>query len=546
MGCIERREVGGLHLTVKEALSIYPLSEAKLVAGAEGTSKWVKSINIMDAPDIADWIKTGELLFTTAYLLKESPDDVIAFIRKLKKRGCVGLGIKLGRFWRDIPQPVIDEADRTGFPLLVLPYQFTFSDQMNALFRAEHEKNTKRLQAVLRKQKQMMQYALKQADYRDMFSVLSNILDYPMAIVSAMGHIFYNSGNWPEELLADGMPWKPEATWMRIGSQPVYRIPLVHNGLCCGFFFVNPGDIRALKAEEGLLQQAAEMLSYHLGRNYQSYIGDTVQNELGLLMNQYLNGKIPVKTVLDQAERKNLTIVSGPYQCIWTTAPEPDEAGAAGYGMELIRYELHHHPELRKHQVHHFDLPDGILSIYTLPEGDCLGSGFTQSILDVFKNGVSDRASPMPMPQFFASRVKWSPDSLLEAYEECKEARKLAMRFRLNDRVVSFETIELAFLFQYVPAEAMKAYCDKLLHPLTNKGDEQYSRDMIRTLEVFVANNGIIHHTAKQLHIHRNTVIYRLDKIGELLKLDLKDYNDLTKLRLVFVFRSLLEKSAMD
>lgn len=39
-----------MHLTVEEALSIYPLSEAKLIAGSKGKHRIVKSINVMDAP----------------------------------------------------------------------------------------------------------------------------------------------------------------------------------------------------------------------------------------------------------------------------------------------------------------------------------------------------------------------------------------------------------------------------------------------------------------------------------------------------------------
>lgn len=85
-----------MQLTVKEALQVYPLSEAKLVAGGEGTSRMMKSVNVMDAPDIADWIKSGEMLFTTAFIMKDSETDALRLMRRLNERGCAGLGIKLG------------------------------------------------------------------------------------------------------------------------------------------------------------------------------------------------------------------------------------------------------------------------------------------------------------------------------------------------------------------------------------------------------------------------------------------------------------------
>lgn len=64
-----------MYLTVEDALKIYPLSEGKLTAGQNGVNRIVKSVNVMDAPDIADWVREGDILFTTAYLMKDAPSD---------------------------------------------------------------------------------------------------------------------------------------------------------------------------------------------------------------------------------------------------------------------------------------------------------------------------------------------------------------------------------------------------------------------------------------------------------------------------------------
>lgn len=169
-----------MHLTVEQALSIFPLSEGRLIAGKTGTSRIVKSVNVMDAPDITDWIKNGEMLFTTAYLIKDNLDEGIQLLRKLDQRGSAGLGIKLGRFWSDVPEPILDEADRLEFPLIELPYQFTFSDQMKGLFHAEMQRNTKVLHSVLEKQKKLMQFALQPDNLSNFFHVILGIIGYPI------------------------------------------------------------------------------------------------------------------------------------------------------------------------------------------------------------------------------------------------------------------------------------------------------------------------------------------------------------------------------
>ena len=215
-----------MHLTIREALAIYPLTEAKLVAGKQGESRIVKSVNVMDAPDIADWTKSGEMLFTTAFAMKDSPQETVNLLRKLNDRGAAGLGIKLGRFWTELPQIVIDEADRLHFPIIEMPFQFTFSDQMNALFNAEYRRNTELLQTVLEKQKKLMQFGLKQDNMLSMFQLVSEILGYPMAVVGARGQILYNTSTWSSEQLAQNWPKKRKSGWVYAGKDRAYRVGL--------------------------------------------------------------------------------------------------------------------------------------------------------------------------------------------------------------------------------------------------------------------------------------------------------------------------------
>jgi len=526
-----------VHITVKEALSIYPLSEAKLVAGESGTGRAIRSINIMDAPDIADWIKPGELLFTTAYLLKDDLCEVTTLMRKLHERGGVGLGIKLGRFWQRIPQCAIDEADRIGFPLLELPFQFTFSDQMNALFQAEHERNTRQLQSVLDRQNKLIRLALGNASDGNLFAAVEDILGYPVAVVGESGRLFYNTSTWPEAALTKGVPSKSANRWIRSEHGAAYRIPLSHHGGCCGFLYVMTDSPVRLKAEEGLFRQAAELLSRHLGRGYDEYVRHTRHDELGSLVIRYLEGKLSVGHLLEHPAAQKMAFADGPYQCVLAATQDAEGEGADARIMRQIRQEARYHPVLRKYDAQHFDLPEGVFSIYSLKKdagGDDPGAPLSASLREMC-GGIAKA------PRFFLSRVKRKPGALREAYRECLEARQLSRRFGLEDAVVLFETVEFASVFQHVPQEVMQAYCDRILHALTAR-DEAYAGDMLKTLEAYIRHDGQVHKVAKSLHIHRNTVAYRLEKAGEILNMDLNRLEDMMKLKVVFLFRRLIEK----
>lgn len=67
------------------------------------------------------------------------------------------------------------------------------------------------------------------------------------------------------------------------------------------------------------------------------------------------------------------------------------------------------------------------------------------------------------------------------------------------------------------------------------------NREIIQTLEVFFAANMSLTHAAATLKIHRNTLVYRLDRIHELLNLDPRAFNDAVQIRLAILYKKFVE-----
>ncbi|MFD0697059.1 PucR family transcriptional regulator [Paenibacillus sp. GCM10027628] len=532
-----------MHLTIREALTIYPLTEAKLVAGKQGETRIVKSVNVMDAPDIADWTKSGEMLFTTAFAMKDSPQETVNLLRKLNERGAAGLGIKLGRFWTELPQIVVEEADRLHFPIIEMPFQFTFSDQMNALFNAEYRRNTQLLQSVLEKQKKLMQFGLKQDDIVAMFQLISGIIGYPMAILDAKGQILYNTSAWSNDQLQQNWPWKRRAGWVHAGKDRAYRVALVQqDDEQLGSLLVMPDAVLLANVEEGLFQQAADILAFHMGFTFRSHIEASALRDLQNNLLRYLEKGAPLEEFMELAQTRGMNLFTGAYQCVLAKIKRDSDCSSieespVGKLKELKQY-MESHPKSTNLRANHFVLKDQLLSIYTAIQTE----GFPEEELSQLLAKYAGDAACLEETgevAFYVSPVKSKPIALKEAYLECVETQRLASRLGLPDRVLHFETIEFAHLFQHVSSDVMEDYCTKILRPLLEK-DAEYSQEMIRTLEVFIRNDGQVSEAAKQLFIHRNTVTYRLEKISDLLQVDFKKVNDLLKLKAVFLFRQFL------
>ncbi|QIN84822.1 hypothetical protein GBA63_20865 [Rubrobacter tropicus] len=54
--------------------------------------------------------------------------------------------------------------------------------------------------------------------------------------------------------------------------------------------------------------------------------------------------------------------------------------------------------------------------------------------------------------------------------------------------------------------------------------DREHNSDLIRTLKVFFAANANTSEAADRLYLHRNSLPYRLARVGDLTGLDLKDH----------------------
>ncbi|XID91220.1 PucR family transcriptional regulator [Paenibacillaceae bacterium WGS1546] len=526
-----------MHLTVEEALRIYPLSRSRVAAGAEGCDRVIRSVNMMDAPDVVNWIKPGEMLFTTAFAIKDTPEDFLKLLLTLNERGSSGLGIKLGRYWNQIPPIVIEEANRLNFPLLELPYEFTFADQMNALVQAEIEKSTKKLHDALDKQKNLMRFAMQPGESSLYFQRVGEILSHPIAIVGARGQILYSTSGWKEDAILKDWPWVQKFDKSRTAQGWRCSVPLTQDGECSGYLLVMPHQAAAIQEEEGLFHQAAEILSFHMDR-FQDNRLSVADYRWTLLFERYLRKKIAAEQFLEQTRMLKKDFDAAAYLCVRTvTATDSPSTAATHKGLRKIRRELMYHPYLANLGSYHLFLDGEMVSLFTLPPNGMPVPDFLRRVVDGFEEAIC--SFPEYAIRSYVSKPKLRLTDTLEACEECEQAKELGERLSLKGGVILFSDLELNSLFRHIPKPTMEKYGHNLMMPLFEKGDD-YAEEMLRTLEAYFANEGNVNAAAKELFIHRNTVLYRLEKVSELLGVDLRKIGDLLRLKLALLFRQLM------
>lgn len=79
-----------------------------------------------------------------------------------------------------------------------------------------------------------------------------------------------------------------------------------------------------------------------------------------------------------------------------------------------------------------------------------------------------------------------------------------------------------------------------MLKEFSIKNDEE-KQNLLNTLFVYLETNCQISETAKRLYVHRNTVIYRIEKCEEILGKNFKDPETSLQLRLALRIKSIFE-----
>jgi DNA-binding PucR family transcriptional regulator len=136
------------------------LEDAKLIAGKKGIDSPVLWVNFMEILDALDSLQKGELLVTTGFQLddKERYQD---FILRLKSRGVCAVAIQTGYYIHEIPQYIIDDANRYDFPVIELPAKLTFSQIMHLILEnismKKEEKNDTELITLKSKAKKLIE-----------------------------------------------------------------------------------------------------------------------------------------------------------------------------------------------------------------------------------------------------------------------------------------------------------------------------------------------------------------------------------------------------
>ncbi|MCR4673765.1 MAG: helix-turn-helix domain-containing protein [Lachnospiraceae bacterium] len=114
-------------------------------------------------------------------------------------------------------------------------------------------------------------------------------------------------------------------------------------------------------------------------------------------------------------------------------------------------------------------------------------------------------------------------EQLVSAYKHAEVALHLGVTFKNGKQIHSYHDLGLEKLLYRISMEDAKEYLEENLPAFDFS---TLDNEMRSTIKVLFNNQLNIAETAKELFIHRNTLIYRLDKFQKMTGLDLRSFDD--------------------
>ncbi|MBZ4671047.1 MAG: Carbohydrate diacid regulator [Oscillospiraceae bacterium] len=111
---------------------------------------------------------------------------------------------------------------------------------------------------------------------------------------------------------------------------------------------------------------------------------------------------------------------------------------------------------------------------------------------------------------------------LARSFKEAQIALEVGKVFDTDKIIVSYDNLGIARLIYHLPT----TLCETFLHEVFKKGSiESLDHETLFTIQRFFENNLNVSETSRKLFVHRNTLVYRLEKIKKLTGLDLREFD---------------------
>ncbi len=519
-------------MRLREVLDLPNLRLSLLTGTDEDLDRPVQRVYTTDLLDPTRYL-SGDELVLTGLMWRHDPSDSDAFAANLAKLGVAAIGAGEAALG-GIPPDLIDACRRHGLVLFRVPVDVSFRSITEQVSQSIMSQRASGLATLLDRQRGLVSAMARGARLADLLPSVAGELAVSCWVCSTTGRIIAGTGPLPATvaqrltrsfLLADRLPSAAEVDGRDFLLLPVAGRPEHRLAAWC---LVCEGPPLRSDSRESPTNRAAqppalsavtdELLSLVTLERAQFDEGRRAERRLAAqLMRMLASPDEP--SDLRAAMRACRLSPDATYLVATASLIEqgvgPAPAKLATYLLDELVRPLSAHATVGR-------IPDAAMAVLAVkPEQEretiealrtaaqSLAPGLRTQRLAIGVSGPADGAAALPGAAVQARHTHHAASVLSEP----------------TAVVASADLASHVLLLASVGADARQSFRSRLLGPLAEY-DRSHNADLIATLDTFLSCAGSWQRCAEQMHVHVNTLRYRLQRVEQLTGRDLSRFED--------------------
>lgn len=505
--------------------------EAVVLAGAGGMHRSINRVNVMEVPDVIDWVRPGEFLITSGFPFRDQPEAIADIIPQLVEKGVAALGIKTKRFIEEIPKRALELADRLAFPVFELPATTVFSDVVRDIMERVLVTEVRELSLLQSRFQKLSQQLLYGNGIEEFLQTLDGMLNNPIVLLDDSDQLFLSPQAGRLEQAANVELW----SHLRMETN-------------LGVSFISLGDrrIRVYVSEVNDKQHEKCLLILLEWNQEHSIVDQLTIDRVGILVGlEMINANARREVELKYIDQFLQDWISGRIVAMEDLKLRAEASGSQLEDQQqlfvaLVRW-LNGKPAVKQLQqvvkrLRSKSLREGLQ--VTIAEGELIflipisAQLSKQTALD---RVAADLRSIIGSSNAFSlciGNVASRPDLVSESYEEAKKIHHISTICNYEEPFVDIKRLGAFQLLYHLPySEAVTDYRNQYIVPLLEY-DRKHQSQLYETIRVYFKYNRNVKKTSAELITHYNTVSYRVERVCELLGINVDDGDDIFQLYL--------------
>jgi len=525
-----------MDIKVKDIFENLNMEGFELIAGKGGINRSIKAISIIDAPDGYKWLKGGEFVVTTAYMVKDNLDDLMELIININNAGVSAFGIKIHRYINELPDSIINLANELNLPLISIPNEVPYAEIIHMVTLDMFDLQTRRLYISEKIHNSFTNLVIKGGDTQEIVNELSSLIHKDVCFYDNFFRKFYYNSTF-DSLGADIENLSLENLLEKYKN---YKIKVKNNSYGYLIIFDNQSQEQIENFEEIAIEHAMMVLILDIQKRISNYeiqskyrdklLQDLIFNNIHSVEEVDKRASIygwkfdkpAVSIVIDIDNFKEKYLQSKDFEKI-------DES------LKLIRKKM---LSICKSIYDQF-----YSSVYTcfsdkfvfVIQFDCNYELFNKKI-NRLSNLVQKRIKEETKlsATIGIGLIKESILEISDSFDEALKSVKLGRKMYKADTIIFFDDLKVYRLLDSISdKKCIEEFYNKYLLKLTEY-DQKNNSNLLCTLECLSKNDWNMNSVAKILFIHYNTIKYRVTRISEILEIDIKDSRQKFNIDLAF------------